>query len=112
MPIPIKETKAAEERGASAFEGMLDSFRSTRYRQPRHPMEIAEILLSPDHGGVKGTEYCSYCQKVCVGTMEERRSLLELHLNSGVLQIPEDPSLLNYLRAYNGTLQPHPIPDE
>ena len=111
MPVPIKEIKAAEERGDSPFVGIMESFKNNRFRQPRHPMEVAEILLSPEHI-IKGTEYCSYCQKVCLGTPEGRRALLELHLNSGVVHIPEDPTLLYYLKAYNGSLQPKPIPGE
>jgi ferredoxin len=112
LPVPIKEIKAAEERGDTGYAGIIDSFRNTRYRRPRHPMEIAEILLTHDHAGVKGTEYCGSCQKICVGTMENRRALLELHLNSGVVQIPKDPTMLNYLKDYNGSLQPYPIPGE
>ena len=113
LPVPIKEIKAAEERGDSPLVGILESFKDTRYRKPRHPYEIAEGLLSAPDGHVHiGTEYCGNCQRVCVGTMEGRRALMDLHINSGPVQIPDDPSLLNHLRSYNGTLQPYPIPDE
>jgi hypothetical protein len=44
--------------------------------------------------------------------MEERRALMELHINSSVVQIPKDPTMLNYLKEYSGNLQPHPIPGE
>lgn len=111
LPVPTKELKAAEERGESSFVGILDSFKNTGYRQPRHPMEVAEGLLSQDHVLNIDIDYCGYCQKVCAGTLEERRALMELHINSGVVQIPEDPTLLNYLKEYNGGLQPHPIPE-
>ena len=111
LPIPIKEIKAAEERGDTAWAGIFDSFRNNRYREPRHPMEVAEILLTPDHI-MTNTRWYGNCSKVCMATMEERSALLELHINSGVAQIPDDPTLLHHLRAYNARLQPHRIPGE
>jgi ferredoxin len=110
MPVPIKEIKEAEERTGSGIEGIL--YGVVNMGTTRHPMELAEMELSPSLWRFDGTEFCGYCQKVCLGTPEERQALLELHLNSGVVQIPEDKTLLNYLKIHNSKLRPWPIPGE
>lgn len=104
LPVPYKGVvPTADDRRQPDISGSL--------RLRRHPMEVAEILLTPEH--IKtGTEYCGNCQKICVGTIEDCRALLELHLNSGVVKIPEDPTLLSYLKAANTQLEPYPIPSE
>jgi len=88
----------------SAYE-FLSKF-SEADRRLRHPMEIAEILIT------NGTEFCGNCSKVCVGSRRGTAAMLKLHMRSGLVQIPEDPTLLYHLKAANESLQPHDIPDE
>ena len=107
LPIPAKEIKAAQERGEPGIEELNMALNDRR----RNPMDIAEILLTPDHI-ITNTVWCGYCSKICQSTMEERRALLELHLNSGVAKIPEDPTLLNYLRRVKLQREGYPIPGE
>ena len=75
-------------------------------RFTRHPMELAEMVIT------QGTEYCGNCHKVCVGTKKDTTALLKLHLNSGVVKIPDDPTLLLNLKSANARLEKYPIPDE
>lgn len=75
-------------------------------RSTRHHMELVEIVID------QGTEYCGNCQKVCVGTLKDRLALKQLHIDSGVVKIPDDPTLLLNLRAANANLEKYPIPEE
>jgi epoxyqueuosine reductase QueG len=75
-------------------------------RSLRHPKELAEIILT------NGTEYCGNCAKICVGTKEESTALLKVHLNSGVVKIPDDPTLVLNLAAANSQLEKYRIPEE
>lgn len=99
IPVPYTGLPAADNR--------IQYNLSEANRFQRHPMEVAEILLTPPHL-TKGTAFCGNCQKICVGTLEGRRALLGLHLNSGLAKIPEDPTLLNYLKTVNAELEPYP----
>ena len=59
-----------------------------------------------------GTQYCGYCHKVCVGTRKDIAALFKLHVNSGLVQIPEDPTLLLHLDQANTRLEKYRIPVE
>ncbi|MBL7176342.1 MAG: epoxyqueuosine reductase [Desulfobacteraceae bacterium] len=72
----------------------------------RHPKELAETIIT------NGTEYCGNCHKVCVGSKEETAALLKLHLESGVVDIPEDRSLILNLTTANSRLEKYHIPTE
>jgi hypothetical protein len=72
----------------------------------RHPKELAEMVLTD------GTEYCGNCLKVCVGSKEETTALFKLHLNSGVAEIPDYPSLVLNLVAANSKLEKYRVPEE
>jgi len=72
----------------------------------RHPKEQAEILIT------NGTQYCGNCLKVCVGSKEGTASLFKMHLKSGVVQIPDDPSLILNLTTANSLLEKYQIPEE
>ncbi|MBW1709451.1 MAG: epoxyqueuosine reductase [Deltaproteobacteria bacterium] len=72
----------------------------------RHPKELAEMLIT------NGTEYCGNCLKVCVGSKKETAALFELHLNSGIAEIPDDPSLILNLTTANNALEKYHIPTE
>ncbi len=72
----------------------------------RHPKELAEIIITD------GTQYCGNCLKVCVGPKKDTASLFKMHLNSGVVEIPDDPSLILNLTTANNTLEKYHIPDE
>lgn len=75
-------------------------------RTVRHPMELAEMVID------QGTEYCGNCQKVCAGTPDDRRALMKLHMESGTVPIPEDPTMFLNLKAANNNLKDYPIPGE
>jgi len=72
----------------------------------RHPKEQVEMVLT------NGTEYCGNCHKICVGTKEDTAALFKLHLNSGVANIPDDPSLILNLMTANNKLEKYRIPAE
>jgi epoxyqueuosine reductase QueG len=70
----------------------------------RHPMELAEMQIT------NGTQYCGYCHKVCVGSKKDNAAMLKLHLNSGPVQIPDDPTMLLHLEDANTRLEKYRIP--
>lgn len=72
----------------------------------RHPMELAEKIIT------NGTQYCGYCHKVCVGTKKDNAALLKLHIDSGLVEIPEDPTMLLHLESANTNLEKYHIPAE
>ncbi|MBI4768405.1 MAG: hypothetical protein HY787_28075 [Deltaproteobacteria bacterium] len=72
----------------------------------RHPKELAEIIITG------GTEYCGNCAKICQGSKEETVAMMKLHLNSGVIDIPEDASLLLNLTTANARLDKYHVPEE
>jgi ferredoxin len=74
-------------------------------RLQRHPMELAEIEIT---GG--NTTFCTYCNKICVGSKKENAALFKLHLKSGLAQIPSDPTMLYQLQAHNTKLEKYEIP--
>jgi NAD-dependent dihydropyrimidine dehydrogenase PreA subunit len=71
----------------------------------RHPMELAEIQIT------NGTQYCGYCHKVCVGSKKDNAAMVKLHLNSGTVEIPDDPTMLMHLEAANISLEKYRIPE-
>ena len=75
-------------------------------RYLRHPKELAEMVLT------NGTEYCGNCLKICVGSKEDNAALFKLHLNSGVAEIPDDPSLVLNLMTANARLEKYHVPEE
>jgi hypothetical protein len=77
-----------------------------RTGQLRHPAELAEIEIT------SGTQFCGNCTKVCVGSKKENAAMFKLHVDSGVVDIPQDPALMYYLRQANARLQPYAIPVE
>ena len=83
---------------------------STRYieadRFLRHPMEVAEMVIT------KGTEYCGNCHKICVGSKKDNAALFKLHLNSGVLEIPAERSMLHQIESANAKLDKYHVPVE
>jgi epoxyqueuosine reductase QueG len=72
----------------------------------RHPKELAEMLLTD------GTEYCGNCAKICVGSKKETTALFKMHLNSGPVKIPDDPTLVLNLVTENSKLEKYRIPEE
>jgi ferredoxin len=72
----------------------------------RHPMELAEVLIT------EGTEYCGNCNKVCVGSKRDNAALLRLHVNSGIVKIPADLTLVLHLESANAKLEKYRIPAE
>ncbi|MBW2092845.1 MAG: hypothetical protein JRI34_12090 [Deltaproteobacteria bacterium] len=75
-------------------------------RFERHPKELAEMLIT------NGTEYCGNCLKVCVGSKKETAALFKMHMNSGLAEIPDDPSLILNLTSANQALEKYHIPPE
>lgn len=57
-----------------------------------------------------GTQYCGYCHKVCVGSKNENAAMFKLHLDSGTVQIPDDPTMFLHLEDANIRLEKYPIP--
>jgi len=90
LPIPTRETVSADYVDAN--------------RLGRHPMELAEMEIT------NGTTYCGYCHKVCVGSKKENTALLKMHIDSGLVRIPDDPTMLHQLQDHNNKLQPYRIP--
>ena len=75
-------------------------------RSLRHPKELAEMILTD------GTQYCGNCLKICVGSKADVTALFKMHLNSGVVEIPDDPSLVLNLVGANSRLEKYQIPQE
>lgn len=93
MPIP----EDAREFGIKFIE-------ADHYQ--RHPKELAENVISG------GTEYCGNCLKVCVGSKKDTAAMLKLHLNSGLVDIPNDRTLVLNLDSANHKLEQYRIPKE
>lgn len=72
----------------------------------RHPKEMAEMVLT------NGTEYCGNCLKICIGPKKDTAALFKLHLNSGVVDIPDDPSISLNLISANAKLEKYRVPVE
>ncbi|MEE9436471.1 MAG: hypothetical protein V3V37_07275, partial [Candidatus Adiutricales bacterium] len=72
----------------------------------RHPKEMADMVLT------NGTEYCGNCLKICIGKKEDTAALFKLHLNSGVVDIPDDPSISLNLISANAKLEKYRVPVE
>ena len=66
-------------------------------------MELAEGIIDPN------LQYCGNCQKVCVGDRKRKDALLELHIESGVVDIPNDPTMIAHLEDANDELVPYDI---
>lgn len=86
---------------AEFFGKLLEADRSLR-----HPKELAEMILSD------GTEYCGNCAKVCVGSKPETTALFKMHLDSGPVKIPDDPTLVLNLVVENAKLEKYRIPED
>lgn len=70
----------------------------------RHPAEVAEQVIT------NGTEYCGNCQKICVGSKKDNAALFKLHMNSGVVAIPEEANLLLNVKSANLHLEKYRMP--
>jgi len=73
-------------------------------RLQRHPMELAEMEITG------GSTFCAYCNKVCVGSKKDNAAMFKLHLNSGLVEIPDDPTMLFNLQDHNNKLEKYGIP--
>jgi epoxyqueuosine reductase QueG len=69
----------------------------------RHPMELAEGIVDPH------LQYCGNCQKVCVGDRKRKDELFKLHIQSGLVDIPDDPTMIAHLEDANNELVPYDI---
>lgn len=69
----------------------------------RHPMELAERIMDPH------LQYCGNCHKVCVGDRKRKDALFRLHIQSGVVEIPNDPTMIAFLEDVNDDLTPYDI---
>jgi epoxyqueuosine reductase QueG len=83
-------------------EGALDLINRTP-QESRHPMELAERVMDPH------LQYCGNCQKVCVGDRKRKDILFKLHIQSGVIEIPNDPTMIAHLEDVNCDLVPYDI---
>lgn len=66
----------------------------------RHPMELAERVIDPE------LQFCGNCHKICVGDRKQKYTLFKMHLNSGMVEIPDDPTRLLKLRDKNYQVMP------
>ena len=69
----------------------------------RHPMELAEGVIDPN------LQYCGNCQKVCVRDRARKDALFKLHIESGLVDIPKDPTMIAHLEDVNQELVPYDI---
>ena len=90
LPVPTREEISSKFVDANRLQ--------------RHPMELAEIEIT------NGTTFCAYCNKVCVGSKKENAAMMKLHLDSGVVEIPKDPTMLYQLHDHNNKLEKYHIP--
>jgi len=90
IPVPTRENVSRAFVDANRLE--------------RHPMELAEMEITG------GTTFCAYCNKVCVGSKKENAALLKMHIDSGLVDIPDDPTLLFQLKDHNNKLEQYHIP--
>jgi len=72
----------------------------------RHPTELAEMVLT------NGAECCGNCAKICIGSKEDNAAIYKMHLNSGVVEIPNDPSLVLHLTTASSKLEKYRVPEE
>jgi epoxyqueuosine reductase len=72
-------------------------------RETRHPMELAERIIDPH------LQYCGNCQKVCVKDRARKDALFKLHIQSGLVDIPNDPTMMVHLKDANQELVPYDI---
>jgi epoxyqueuosine reductase QueG len=72
-------------------------------RETRHPMESAERIIDPH------LQYCGNCQKVCVKDRARKDALFKLHIQSGLVDIPNDPTMMVHLKDANQELVPYDI---
>ena len=66
----------------------------------RHPMELAEMAIDQE------LQWCGNCHKICVGDRKQKDTLFKMHLNSGMVEIPDDPTRLLKLRDKNYQVMP------
>jgi epoxyqueuosine reductase QueG len=95
-------TWSYNSRQVSYPEGALKLIRLSR-QELRHPMELAEGLVDPS------LQYCGNCQKVCVKDRARKDALFELHIDSGLVDIPKDPTMIAHLEDVNRELVPYDI---
>jgi hypothetical protein len=69
----------------------------------RHPMELAERIMDPH------LQYCGNCHKVCVGDRKRKDDLFKFHVQSGLVDIPDDPTMIAHLEDVNSDLLPYNI---
>lgn len=66
-------------------------------------MELAERVIDPH------LQYCGNCQKICVGDRKRKSELFRRHIQSGLVEIPNDPTMIAHLEDANNALVPYDI---
>ena len=66
-------------------------------------MELAEKIVDLN------LQYCGNCQKVCVKDRARKDALFKLHIQSGLVDIPDDPTMIAHLEDANQELVPYDI---
>jgi epoxyqueuosine reductase QueG len=97
-------TWSYNERRVSYPDGALEIL-DLSDRELRHPMELAEGIIDPH------LQYCGNCQKVCVKDRARKDALFKLHIDSGLVEIPNDPTMIAHLEDANQALIPYDIED-
>jgi ferredoxin len=95
-------TWSYNNRVVSYPDEALDLINLTPQEQ-RHPMELAERIMDPH------LQYCGNCHKVCVGDRKRKDALFRLHIQSGLANIPNDPTMIAHLEDVNSDLLPYDI---
>ena len=95
-------TWSYNNRVVSYPDEVLDLISLTPQEQ-RHPMELAERIMDPH------LQYCGNCHKVCVGDRKRKDALFRLHIQSGLVDIPNDPTMIAHLEDVNSALLPYDI---
>ena len=90
--LPIPEDKNVFSRKFVEANQML-----------RHPMEIAEMVIT------NGTQYCGNCQKICLGNKKDTAALFKIHMNSGLAEIPKEPTMLLQVEKANLALEKYQV---
>jgi epoxyqueuosine reductase len=83
-------------------EGAMELIGRTN-QELRHPMELAERVIDPH------LQYCGNCQKICVGDRKRKSELFRRHIQSGLVEIPNDPTMIVHLEDANNDLVPYDI---
>jgi epoxyqueuosine reductase len=95
-------TWSYNSRDVSYPDGAFEILGLTQ-QELRHPMELAERIIDPD------LQYCGNCQKVCVKDRARKDVLFRIHIESGLVEIPKDPTMIAHLEDANQELVPYDI---